>query len=73
MSADHQVVATGCSTRYHAVRELFESLDALLVVYRSMPEDGRTRRWNADAERVTGEVARLLCTARSQISGTVPR
>jgi hypothetical protein len=56
--------------RSSAVAELFDALEGLLIVYQSLPTEDRDRRWSGDAERITGEVARHLCAARTRISST---
>jgi len=38
-----------------------------MIGYRLSPEAERVQRWSADAERITGEVARHLCAARTRI------
>ena len=60
------------ATRHAAVAELFEALEALMIVYGERSEAERVQRWNADAERITGEIARQLCTARTRIASTAP-
>lgn len=51
--------------------ELFDALEAIVMIYRSIPEQDQTRRWSADAERITGDVARHLSTARERLSATI--
>jgi len=60
-------LTTGAAARHDAVAELFEALEALMIGYRLSPEAERVQRWSADAERITGEVARHLCAARTRI------
>ena len=62
----------GPLARHDAVAALFETLDALVTVYRSTPDADRVARWSADAERITGEVARTLGAARARLSSTIP-
>jgi hypothetical protein len=56
------------TSRYVAVADLFTALDELMSNYRSSPEGERVKRWSADAERITGEVARHLAVARARIA-----
>lgn len=51
--------------------ELFDALEAMLIIYRSIPEQDQARRWSADAERITGDLARYLSTARERVSATI--
>jgi hypothetical protein len=59
---------TGTTVRHDAIAELFEALEALMFVYQSPPEAERVECWSADAERITGEVARHLSAARGRVS-----
>ena len=52
--------------------ELFAALDNLLHSYRSMPDDEREDRLAADADLITGEIARRLAIARAAMSHTFP-
>jgi hypothetical protein len=63
---------SGSTTRHAAVADLFDALEAMVVVYRSVPADDQARRWSDDAERITGDVARHLSTARDRLSATIP-
>lgn len=55
-------------SRYAAIAAIFTALDELMGDYRSSPEAERVQRWSADADRITGEVARHLAVARARIS-----
>jgi hypothetical protein len=63
---------SGSSTRHAAIADLFDALEAMVVVYRTVPSDDQARRWSDDAERITGDVARHLSTARKRLSVTMP-
>jgi hypothetical protein len=54
------------------VADLFDALEAMVVVYRSVPADDQGRLWSDDAERITGDVARHLSMARDRLSATIP-
>jgi len=58
--------------RHAAVADLFDALEAMVVVYRSVPAADQARRWSDDAERVTGDVARHLSATRDRLSATIP-
>lgn len=60
------------TTRHATVSDLFDALEAMVVVYRSVPLDSQPRRWSDDAERITGDVARHLRAARDRLSATIP-
>jgi hypothetical protein len=62
------IATATAAARHDAVAELFAALQTLLVDYRSPSEAGVVPSWNEDAERITGEVARHLCAARTRIS-----
>jgi hypothetical protein len=51
---------------------MFDALEGLIIHYGALPEDERAARWSADAERITGEIARHLHAARHRISGGDP-
>jgi hypothetical protein len=55
-----------------AIAELFAALDDLLCSYRGVPEDEREERWAADADLITGEIARRLAVARACMSRSSP-
>ena len=55
-----------------AVAELFAALDNVLRSYRAVPEDEREERWAADADLITGEIARRLAVARACLSHSSP-
>ena len=59
-------------TRAAAINELFATLDDLLRSYRSVPDDEREDRLAADADLITGEIARRLAIARAAMSHTFP-
>lgn len=54
------------------IDDLFDALEAMVVVYRSVPVDERLQRWSDDAERITGGLARHLSVARDRLSATIP-
>ena len=57
--------------RADAIAELFATLEDLLVAYQTLPEGERLYRWAADADRITGAVARQLSSTRTRISAMV--
>ena len=57
--------------RTAAVADLFAALEGLLISYSALPDEDRERRWSGDADRITGEVARHLGTARTRLGSTV--
>jgi hypothetical protein len=63
---------TPSQARAAAIVELFAALDDLLALYRAVPDDQREDRWAADAEMITGEIARRLAVARASISHSSP-
>ena len=63
---------TPTQTRAAAITELFAALDNLLRSYRSMPDDERDNRLAANADLITGEIARRLAVARAAMSHTFP-
>lgn len=60
------------TTRHAVIADLFDALEAMVVVYRSVPADEQVQRWSDDAERITGDVARHLSMARDRLSLTIP-
>jgi hypothetical protein len=65
---DIDIATATAAARHEAVAELFAALQTLMVDYQSPSEAGQVQSWNEDAERITGEVARHLCAARTRIS-----
>ena len=63
---------TPTQTRAAAITELFAALDNMLCSYRSVPDDERDDRLAADADLITGEIARRLAVARAAMSHTFP-
>lgn len=63
---------TPSQARAEAIAELFAALDRLLRSYRAIPEDERDERWAADADLITGEIARRLAVARACMSRSSP-
>jgi hypothetical protein len=59
--------------RSAAVAELFDALEGLLIAYQALPDEDRAQRWAGDADRITGEVARHLCTARTRLARSYPQ
>lgn len=60
------------NARTAAVADLFDALEGLLIAYHALPDSDRAQRWSGDADRITGEVARHLGTARSRLERTRP-
>ena len=63
----------GANARAVAIAELFTALEGLLITYHALPDAERTEAWSADADRITGEVARHLSGARGRLSTTFVR
>jgi hypothetical protein len=59
-------------TRAKAINELFATLDDLMRTYRSVPDDELEDRLAADADLITGEIARRLAIARAAMPHTFP-
>jgi hypothetical protein len=59
-------------TRHAVIDDLFDALEAMIVVYRSVRPEEQVRRWSDDAERITGDVARHLSSARDRLLVTIP-
>lgn len=57
--------------RHEAVAELFDALDAQLILYKSVPEADRLEEWSAQAERITGELGCHLHAARNRLAAHV--
>jgi hypothetical protein len=55
-----------------AITELFAALETLLASYKSVPDDEREDRLAADADLITGELARRLAVARARASHPSP-
>jgi hypothetical protein len=60
------------AARAAAIADLFDALEGIMIHYGALPEHERAARWAADADRITGEVARHLHAARLRISGGDP-
>jgi hypothetical protein len=54
--------------RASAVADLFTGLEEVLFEYQFLPEAQRRQRMAADADRITGEIARRLATTRGRPS-----
>jgi hypothetical protein len=52
--------------------DLFDALDGFVIHYAGVARGGRSVRWSADADRITGEIARHLHGARHRISVADP-
>lgn len=65
MSVDHR------AARHAAVAQLLDAVEAMLILYRSVPESDRVEEWSARAERITGELACHLHAARSRLPADV--
>ena len=61
-------VTTLSSVRAAAIADLLSSLEAVLVSCQIVPDVDREAAWDAEADRITGEVARHLATARARLS-----
>ena len=59
-------------TRAAAIAELFAAIDVLVRSYQSMPDEEREDRLAADADLITGEIARRLAIARAAMPHTFP-
>jgi hypothetical protein len=59
-------------TRADAINELFATLDDLMRTYWSVPDDELEDRLAADADLITGEIARRLSIARAAMPLTFP-
>lgn len=64
----HDGRTTMSSPRAAAIADLLSSLEVVLISCQIVPEPNRESSWDADAERITGEVARHLATARARLS-----
>ncbi len=58
------------NARTAAVADLFDALEGLLISYQALPDEARAQRWSGDADRITGEIARHLGTARTRLAST---
>lgn len=64
-------VRSAPNARSAAVADLFDALEGLLISYQALPDDeDRAQRWSGDADRITGEIARHLGTARTRLAST---
>ena len=63
---------TPTQLRAAAINKLFTAVENLLRSYRSVPEEEREDRLAADADLITGEIARRLAIARAEMSHTFP-
>lgn len=59
------------ATRHAVVAELLDALEALLILYRSVPEADRVAQWSAQAERITAELGCHLQVARGRLPAHV--
>jgi hypothetical protein len=60
------------AARSAAIADLFDALEGLMIHYAALPAGERSVRWSADADRITGEIARHLHGARHRISVADP-
>lgn len=65
MTTSHRVPRVGRSA---AVGDLLAALEGLLITYQALPDGERERRWNDDADLITGAVAMHLSTARGRLN-----
>ena len=63
---------TPTRTRAGAITELFAAIDILVRSYQSVPDEEREDRLAADADLITGEIARRLAIARAAMCHTFP-
>jgi hypothetical protein len=56
------------NTRADAIVDLFTGLEEVLFEYQLLSEAERQQRLAADADRITGEIARRLATTRTRLS-----
>ena len=56
------------ATRAAAIADLFTALEGLVFAYQFLPDAERSARTAADADRITGEVSRLLSATRARLS-----
>jgi hypothetical protein len=56
--------------RSAAIADLFDALEGLMIHYGALPDAERAARRAADADRITGEVARHLEVARRRIAAS---
>ena len=63
---------TRTAARSAAIADLLDALEGLMIHYGGLPEDEREARRSADADRITGEIARHLHTARRRLSPADP-
>jgi hypothetical protein len=60
------------TARSAAVADLFSALEGLIISYQALPDTERSKQWSADADRITGEIARHLHGARHRIAAADP-
>jgi hypothetical protein len=56
------------SARAAAIADLLSSLEVVLISCQVVPDTDRESAWDADADRITGEVAGHLANARARLS-----
>ncbi|GAA1289573.1 hypothetical protein GCM10009609_66130 [Pseudonocardia aurantiaca] len=63
---------TRTAARSAAIADLLDALEGLTIHYGALPAAECAARRSADADRITGEIARHLHTARRRISAADP-
>jgi hypothetical protein len=65
-------VSSRTAARSAAIADRFDALEGLITQFAALPEGERSVRWSADADRITGDIARHLHGARHRISVADP-
>jgi hypothetical protein len=65
-------MTTRTAARSAAIANLFDALEGLMIHYGGLPEGERSVRWSADADRISGEIARHRHGAWHRISVADP-
>lgn len=53
--------------RATVIQDLLDGMEDLLLTNFVIPDDQRWRRWSCDAEKITGQLGRMLGTARDRL------
>lgn len=60
------------TVRAAVIRDLLENLEELLVASLVIPAVEQPQRWSTDAEKITGQLSRMLSSARARLPLPAP-
>lgn len=59
-------------SRATVIQDLLSDMEDLLLANLVLPEDEQWQQWSSDAEKITGQIGRMLESARSRLPLPLP-